>query len=89
MVTYPNQPLEDIDAILDSYGWDGGWRIQEDAAHSISSTLSSAPYFFEYLPFVFIIETSTMQIVAADSGDAVTPINVDVLAVVQAIDAED
>ena len=89
MVTYPNQPLEDIDDILDSDGWVGGWRVQEDAAQSISSTLDSPPYFFEYLPFVFIIETSTMQIVAADSGDAVTPINVDILGVVQGIDDAD
>ena len=89
MATYPNQPLEDIDETLDSYGWAGGWRVQEDTARSISSTLSSAPYFFEYLPFVFIIETSTMRIVAADSGDAVTPVNVDILGVVQEIDDAD
>ena len=89
MTTYANQPLEDIDDILDGDGWSGGWRVQEDAAQSISSTLDSAPYFFEYLPFVFIIETSTMQIVAADSGDAATPVNVDILAEVQAIDASD
>jgi hypothetical protein len=89
MVTYPNQPLEDIDDILGSDGWVGGWRVQEDAAHSISSTLASAPYFFEYLPFVFIVETSTMRIVAADSGDTVTPVNVDILGVVQGIDAAD
>lgn len=86
---YANQPLEDIDAILDSDGWEGGWRVQEDAAQTISSTLYDDPYFFEYLPFVFIIETSTMQIVATDSGDAVTPINVDILGVVQAIDDAD
>ena len=88
MVEYSNQPLEDVSAHLDSYGWDGGFRIQEDAAQSISSTLDSPPYFFEYLPFVFIIDTATMAIVASDSGDAVNPISVDVLAAVQAIDEE-
>jgi hypothetical protein len=86
MVDYTNQPLEDVSAHLDAYGWSGGWRIQEDGAQSISSTLDSPPYLFEYLPFVFIIDTSTMIIVAADSGDAVTPIWVDVVAVVQQID---
>jgi hypothetical protein len=89
MTEYANQPLEEIDAILDGDGWEGGWRVQEDAAQSISSTLDSAPYLFEYLPFVFIVRLSTMQIVAADSGDAVNPVNVDLLAEVQAIDEAD
>ena len=61
-------------------------RIQGDSAKSISSTLDSPPYFFDYLPFVFIIDTSTMEIVAADSGGAVNPINVDILEVLQQID---
>ena len=85
MVTYPNQPLSEIDSKIDSYGWDGGWRIQEDSGRSISSTLDSAPYLFPFLPFVFIVDTSTMEIVAADSGGAVNPINVDILEVLQQI----
>jgi len=88
MVEYANQPLEDVSAHLDAYGWGGGYRIQEDAAQSISSTLDSPPYLFEYLPFVFIVDTSTMAIVASDSGDAMNPISVDVVAAVQAIDAD-
>jgi hypothetical protein len=87
MVTYVNQPLSEIDSKLDSYGWQGGWRIQEDAATSISSTLDSPPYFFDYLPFVFIIDTATMEIVAADSGSAFNPTEVDILATLQQIDA--
>jgi hypothetical protein len=85
MATYADLPLGEIDAKLDSYGWTDGWRVQEDAAQSISSTLDSPPYFFNYLPFVFIIDTSTMEIVAADSGDAVNPVSVDVLAVLEEI----
>jgi hypothetical protein len=86
MSGYTDKPLAEIDATLDGYGWEGGFRIQEDAAHSISSTTLTPPYFFNYLPFVFVVDTSTMRIVAADSGDAVSPISIDVLAVVQAID---
>ena len=89
MVEYANQPLEDVSAHLDAYGWEGGFRIQEDAAQSISSTLDTPPYFFDYLPFVFIVDTSTMTIAAADSGDALSPISVDVVSVVQAIDEDD
>lgn len=85
MTTYANQPLSEIDAKLDSYGWEGGWRVQEDSAGSISSTLDSPPYLFPYLPFVFIVDTSTMKIIAADSGSAANPINVDILEVLQQI----
>lgn len=86
MAEYADKPLADVDAVLDGYGWQGGWRIQEDAGDSISGTLAGPPYLFEYLPFVFIIDTATMEIVAADSGDAISPIPVDVVAVVQQID---
>ena len=85
MQNYANQPLDTIDSMLDGYGWSGGWRIQEDAAQSISSTLDSPPYLFPYLPFVFIVDTSTMEIVAADGGDAFNPEEVDVLAELEAI----
>jgi hypothetical protein len=86
MIDYSNQPLSAIDSTLDSYGWAGGWRIQEDAAQSISSTLDSPPYFFDYLPFVFIIDTSTMEIVAADGGSAFDPDLVDIIEELQQID---
>ena len=85
MQSYANQPLGDIDAKLAGYGWSGSWRIQEDAAESISSTLDSPPYLFPYLPFVFVVDTASMEIVAADGGDAVDPENVDVLAVLAEI----
>ncbi len=86
MIDYDNKPLEEVDAKMDTLGWSGGWRIQEDAARSISSTLDSAPHLFDYLPFVFIVDTSTMKIVASDSGDALNPIDVDILGVVGEID---
>lgn len=86
MSTYANLPLGEIDSKLDGYGWTGGWRIQEDAAQSISSTLDSPPYLFPYLPFVFIVDTSTMIMVASDEGDAFNPIEVDILEVLAEID---
>jgi len=86
MADYSDNPLEEIDATIDGYGWEGGYRIQDDAADSISSTLDSPPYLFEYLPFAFIVDTSTMVIVASDGGDAIYPTSVDILAVVQEID---
>lgn len=89
MATWTNQPLAEIDTKLDGYGWSGGWRIQEDAARSISSTLDSPPYLFPYIPFVFIVDTQTMEILAADSGDAVNPIDVDILAVLEEIASGD
>jgi hypothetical protein len=88
MATWTNKPLAAIDATLDFHGWDGGWRIQEDAAATLSSTCDSPPYFFVYLPFVFVLDTETMEVAAADSGDSVNPVNVDVLAALAAI-AED
>ena len=89
MSDYSDNSLEEIDATLDGYGWEGGYRIQDDAADSISSTLDGPPYLFEYLPFVFIVDTSTMVIVASDGGSPITPIPVDVVAAVQEIDEDD
>jgi hypothetical protein len=88
MATWTNQPLSAIDSALDSYGWTGGWRIQEDAATTLSSTCDNPPYLFPYLPFVFIIDTETMEIAAADSGDAVNPVEVDILDVLAEIAGE-
>lgn len=88
MQNYANQPLSEIDSKLDTYGWEGGWRIQEDSAQSISSTLDSPPYLFPYLPFVFIVDTSTMEIAASDGGDAMNPVEVDVLEVLAEIDGD-
>jgi len=75
----PLSPQE-VSAQMDAYGWDAGWRISDDEWVLWTSGLFAAT------PSVFIVETSTMEVVAAEQGTS--PQQIDVLAVVAGIDAE-
>lgn len=73
-------PLDEVDALMDSYGWEGGWRIEDDAAGTIWNG-GCPDCLFQNPPIVFIVETAAMRIVELN------PIGVeDVLEAVQAID---
>lgn len=78
-----NLPLGEISARMTSYGWDGGWRIQDDAAGTIWSAGQTPPHLFTYVPFVFIVDTLTMEIAAADGGSPLEPVELDVLDALQ------
>ena len=82
--SYTDQSLDAVSDKLDSYGWAGGWRIHDSGV--IADTTESPPYLFIYLPFVFIIDTSTMAILAADGGDNINPEEVDVLHILEQIE---
>jgi hypothetical protein len=65
---------------MDDFGWEGGWRIIDNDEESI--WLGGAPdYLWSVTPNTFILQTSTMEIVAAEKGSSPTP--VDVLSVVE------
>lgn len=73
-------PLDEVSALLDSYGWTGGWRIEDDAAGTIWNG-GCPDCLFQSPPIVFVLETATMRIVALN------PIGVeDVIDVVTNID---
>ena len=60
---------------MDDLGWDGGWRILDSDDSAIY--LGGAPdYLWSVTPNTFILQTSTMTIVAAEKGSSPTPLNV-------------
>ena len=68
---------------MDDFGWSGGWRILDSDDSAIY--LGGAPdYLWSVTPNTFILQTSTMEIVAAEKGSSPTP--VDVLEVVESLD---
>ena len=73
-----------VSAIADTYGWIGGWRISDTADKTIF--YGGYPnWLWQTTPNVFIVDTHSMMIVAAEKG--ASPTLLDVLAEVQAIDA--
>jgi len=67
---------------MDDFGWEGGWRILDSEDDAIY--LGGAPdYLWLVTPNTFILQTSTMEIVAAEKGSSPTP--VDVMAEVEAL----
>ena len=73
-------PLAEVSALMDSYGWEGGWRIEDDADGTIWNG-GCPDCLFRSPPVVFVLETASMRIVE------INPIGVDdVLEIVGAID---
>ena len=75
-------PAETSD-IVDTYGWDGGWRISDTEEQAIFYG-GYPDWLWMATPNVFILDAHAMVIVAAEKGE--TPAQIDVLAEVQAID---
>jgi len=77
-------PLQTIGQKMDSFGWTGGWRIQDSSNKAIF--IGGHPdYLWMVTPNVFILETSSMMVVAAEKGTS--PAQLNVLSEVAAIDA--
>jgi hypothetical protein len=71
--------------IADTYGWVDGWRIS-DTEDQVIFYGGYPDWLWQATPNVFVLDTHLMTIVAAEKGS--TPTQLDVLAEVQAIDAE-
>ena len=81
-------PVASVSSTLDGYGWTGGWRISDNTAKTLwNANDGGGDWLFWVFPNVFVIRTSTMEIYAAELGQYPTQINV--LSVVQEIDAMD
>jgi hypothetical protein len=79
-----SQTLAAVSAKLDSFGWTGGWRINDNAQRTIWMASDGAGnWLFSGTPNVWVINTVTMEIVASEWDGS----TVDALAVVQDIDA--
>jgi hypothetical protein len=75
-------PLAEVSALMDAYGWEGGWRIEDDADGTIWNG-GCPDCLFQDPPIVFIVETATMHIVELN------PIGVeDILEIVTTIDED-
>ena len=73
-------PIDELSALLDSYGWAGGWRITDDGDSTIWNG-GCPDCLFRDPPIVFVLETASMRIVTLN------PISVeDVLEIVEDID---
>jgi hypothetical protein len=72
------KPLADTSAKMDQFGWQYGWRIQDTATKTLATS-----GIFTATPSVFIINTETMEVYAAETSatymlnvlDVVTEIN--------------
>ena len=72
-------PLAEVSALMDSYGWSGGWRIEDDPDGTIWNG-GCPECLFQNPPIVFVVDTAFMRIVELN------PIGVDdVLDVVESI----
>ena len=77
------QSLAQVSAKLDGFGWDGGWRINDNAQKTLwQAQDGQGNWLFAGTPSVWVINTITMEIVASE-WDSTT---VDALSVVQNID---
>jgi hypothetical protein len=77
-----------VSDVMDGDGWTGGWRITDSAAQTIYVAENPAnpgvqDYLFSVTPNVFIVDTTTMKIVAAELGGA--PATLDVISVLQSM----
>jgi len=73
-----------MSGIADTYGWVDGWRISDTEEQAIFNG-GYPDWLWMATPNVFILDTHSMIIVAAEKG--ATPTQLDVLAEVQEIDA--
>ncbi len=77
------QSLAQVSAKMDSFGWDGGWRINDNAQQTLwLANNGSGTWLWEGTPFVFVVNTVTMEMVASETSGYM----VDALSVVQNID---
>jgi hypothetical protein len=77
------QSVAQVSAKLDQFGWDGGWRINDNAAKTLwLAEDGQGNWLFPGTPSVWVINTITMEIVASEWNST----TVDALAVVQGID---
>ena len=77
--------VSEVSDIIDNHGWEGGWRIQDTSDSAIGWGCSIYDgELFDSLPTVFIVQTSSMKIVAAETTGAGEQL--DVLAEVQDLD---
>ena len=66
------QPLSAASDHLDSYGWMQSWRANDDASGTLwNASDGSGTYLFPWTPFVFVIDTKTMQIVKTEAGGGI------------------
>jgi hypothetical protein len=78
-----SQSLGAVSAKMDQFGWDGGWRINDSAQRTLWLASDGAgTWLWEGTPFVFVVNTITMEIVASETDGS----SVDALSVVQNID---
>lgn len=70
-------PIEEINQMIDSFGWVGGYRIVDSA----SKEIWNANLLWPSAPGVFVIRTSDMTVVASEADG--TP--VDLLAQAEAL----
>jgi hypothetical protein len=73
-----------MSGIADTYGWVDGWRIS-DTEDQVIFNGGYPDWLWMATPNVFILDAHQMKIVAAEKGT--TPVQLDVLAEVQEIDA--
>jgi hypothetical protein len=76
---------EETGDIADTYGWVGGWRISDTADQTIFYG-GYPDWLWQTTPNVFVLDAHAMRITAAEKGSS--PVLLDVLAEIQAIDAE-
>jgi hypothetical protein len=78
------QSVAQVSAKMDQFGWDGGWRINDNAAKTLwLAEDGQGNWLFSGTPSVWVINTITMEIVASEWDS----MSVDALSVVQNIDA--
>ncbi|MDJ0764551.1 MAG: hypothetical protein QNJ97_16355 [Myxococcota bacterium] len=81
--------------MMDTFGWRGGWRIEDtnlDIFDSHGDGGGVQTRFLRRFPIVYVIETATMRVVAGEKGDEYNvpddggqPLQLDVIAEMQAI----
>ena len=94
VVNEMKQSCEETSEMMDEFGWRGGWRIEDtdemDIFYSYGTGGDVESRFLRRFPITYIIETSTMKVVAGEKGDEYDPANegleLDVVAEVEAID---
>ncbi len=73
--------MSGVSTVPDGDGWTGGWRITDTASSTIFNAENPAnpgasDWLFSVTPNVFIIDTTTMKIVAAEIGTAPTSLDI-------------
>ncbi len=68
---------EETSEMMDVFGWRGGWTIEDTEDMDLLSSYGEggglASVFFRRFPIVYVIDTSTMTIVAGEKLDEYAP----------------